>query len=167
MNTSPAPRAARHRAGPPPARHPAPEVGSWLQGFLAFLLHLAGLLANDPTPQGRQAARALRDLQDLIARESRARLDSTRLESARPTPRYRHAHHRPRVPRLPRVQRRIILTPGIYAALYFTPRAAIAARARFATSAGRVASALQARTNRPFSILSRSAATPTHAHFIS
>ena len=161
MNNSPAPRAARHRAGPPPARHPAPEVGSWLQGFLAFLLHLAGLLANDPTPQGRQAARALRDLQDLIARESRARL-----ESARPTPRYRHAHHRPRVPRLPRLQRRIILTPGIYAALYFTPRAAIAARARFATSAGRVATTLQARTNPLFSILSRFVAPSSHAHFI-
>jgi hypothetical protein len=136
---------------------PTPEPGSWLHFFLTFLLQLAGLLPEPNTPEGRQAAQALRAFQDLLARYQRG-------EFPLPT-RQNHRTGELR-PRLPRAQRRILLTPGLFAALYFTPRAAIAARARIAARAGQLATALRARSQTPISIFGQSAHMPTHVLFI-
>jgi hypothetical protein len=153
MNKPAATQAARNGQGHPPARDHAPEVGSWLHAFLAFLLQLAGLLPNPNTPEGRHAAQALREFQDLLARYQRGEL---------PLP-TRHNHRTGELrPRLPRAERRILLTPGLYAALFFTPRAAIAARARITARAGRLA-AHKAATRTPVSFFDPSQATPTRA----
>ena len=156
MNNPAAPKAARKGQGHSPARDHAPEVGSWLQAFLAFLLQLAGLFPADNTPEGREAAQALRELQALMARYTRGELTAQDRLPLAPHPR----------PRLPRAQRRIRLTPGIYAALFFTPRAATAARARIAARAGQVTAALKALSRSPISIFGPSPHLPTHAHFI-
>ncbi len=145
---------ARHHAPEVGLRMPAPEPGSWLQFFLAFLLNLAGLLPPPNTPEGREAAEALRELQDLIARYARGEL------TPHPVPAGEWR------PRLPRAQRRIRLTPGIYAALFFTPRAATAARARIAARTGQLTTALQALSRFPVSIFGPSPHLPTHAHFV-
>jgi hypothetical protein len=162
MNISAAHQAAPKGQGHTQARHRAPEVGlhapqpgAWLQFFLAFLLQLAGLLPPPNTPEGREAAQALRELQDLIARYARGEL----------TPHTRH-HAAELRPRLPRAQRRIRLTPGLYAALFFTPRAATAARARIAARTGQLTTALQALSRFPVSIFGPSPHLPTHAHFV-
>ena len=147
MNTSPSPMAG------PRAHDHAPEVGSWVQGFLAFLLHLAGLLGQPGTKANQQLAQALRELEDLIAAHARGELSPP---SRRPSP-------APTGQRLPRAQRRILLTPGLYAALYFTPRAAIAARARIASRAGGVHAALLATSRTAFSFSSLQAALPNRA----
>ena len=153
MNNPAAPRPAPQGQGHSPARDHAPEVGSWLHLFLAFLLELAGILPKPNTPEGQAAAQVLRELQDLFARYRSGELTPADRAHAALTAEPR--------PRLPRAQRRLRLTPGIYAALYFTPRAAIAARARFA---------LRTRgTPRPitpmfFFVLPDT--TPTHAHFV-
>jgi hypothetical protein len=145
---------ARHRAPEVCLRTPAPEPGSWLQFFLAFLLNLAGLLPPPNTAQGREAAQALRELQDLIARYARGELPP-------------HTHHQAaeRRPRLPRAERRILLTPGLHAALFFTPRAAIAARARIIARAGHLA-ARNAATRTPVSFFGPSPDMLNHALFV-
>ena len=163
MNKSAAPQAAPKGQGHTQARHHAPEVGlrvpapqpgAWLQFFLTFLLNLAGLLPPPNTKEGREAAQALCELQDLIARYTRGELTPQDHQAAELRP------------RLPRAQRRIRLTPGIYAALFFTPRAATAARARIAARTGQVAAALQALSRFPVSIFGPSPRVPTHAHFV-
>lgn len=145
------------RAQATASRHPAPGMGSWLQAFLAFLMHFAGLIPQPDTPEGRAAAQALRELQDLIANYARGERTA---EDRRPC-----RHHTPRV-RIPRAERRLRLTPGIYAALFFTPRAAIAARARFAAGEPGVAAALRTALRSPFSIFGLLAAGRNHDHFI-
>ena len=163
MNISAAPPAAPKGQGHTLARHHAPEVGlrtpatepgSWLQFFLAFLLNLAGLLPPPTTPEGREAAQALRELQDLIARYARGELTPHAIPAGE--------WH----PRLPRAQRRIRLTPGIYAALFFTPRAATAARARIAARTGQLTTALQATSRTHVSFFGPSHHAPTHVHFV-
>ncbi len=163
MNIPAAPQAAPQGQGHSPARHHAPEVGlrapapepaSWLHFFLTFLLQLAGLLPDPNTKEGRQAAQALRELQDLVARYKRGELTPQNCRAAELRP------------RLPRAQRRIRLTPGIYAALFFTPRAATAARARIAARTGQVTTALQALSRSPVSIFGPSPHVPTHVHFV-
>jgi hypothetical protein len=159
MNIPAAPQPAPQGQGHPPARHRAPEVGSWLRLFLAFFLDLAGLLPRPTTPEGRAAARALRELQELLQRYERGELT--------PADRRPLGRHAPDLrPRPPRSQRRIQLVPGIYAALHFTPRAAIAARARFAAAEPGVAAALRARSHTPVSNFGHSAALPIHALFV-
>ncbi len=164
---TPAPEARLHPAMPearlftstPEARlHAAtPEPGSWLHVFLAFLLQLAGLLPQPNTQEGRHAAQALREFQDLLARYQRGEL---------PLP-TRHTHRTGELrPRLPRAQRRILLTPGLYAALYFTPRAAIAARARITARAGQLATAQRARSQTSVSIFGHHTQTPNCAFVI-
>jgi hypothetical protein len=151
MNNPAAPQAARKGQGHSPARDHAPEVGSWLQAFLAFLLHLAGLFPGEDTPENREAAQALRELQALMARYTRGELTPQDRLPLAPHPR----------PRLPRAQRRIRLTPGIYAALYFTPRAAIAARARFAQHTRGTPPPIT-----PIFFFGLPGPMPTHAHFV-
>ena len=153
MNIIPAPLAVKG-----PSRAPTPEMGPWLQLFLALLLQLAGLPTRSGTAEGREALHALNQLRDLLALYSRGELPMVSRAHAR-----RMAHGRtPEMrARLPRSQRRIQLVPGIFAALYFTPRAAIAARARFAA----LLRAPAARPT-PFSKISLSTLTPTLALFV-
>ena len=158
MNKPAATQAARNGQRHPPARDPAPEVGSWLHALLAFLLGWSRLFAAPDTPEARAFAQAIRELQSLAARHAAGDLPRS--------PARRHPPGRIRYARIPRAERRILLTPGLFAALYFTPRAAIAARARIAARAGQLATALRARSQTPISIFGQSAHMPTHVLFI-
>lgn len=166
MNKSAATQATPQGQGQSQARRHAPEVGlrapvsppsAWVQAFLAFLLSLFSIIPQPDSPEGREAAQALQELRELLARYTRGELTAADRRPSR--------HRAPRV-RLPRSQRRIQLVPGIYAALFFTPRAAIAARARFAAAEPGVAAALRALSRTSVSIFGHSAYSPTHAHFV-
>ncbi len=157
MNKPAATQAARNGQRHPPARDPAPEVGSWLHALLAFLLGWSRLFAAPDTPEARAFAQAIRELQSLAARHAAGDLPRS---PARPHPPRPH-----RDPRNPPAQRPSRRTPRRNAALFFTPRAAIAARARITARAGRLA-AQKAATRTPVSFFGPSQATPTHALFV-
>ncbi len=157
-----------------PARHHAPEMGApemgaWLRQFLALLMHWAGLLDAPKTPEARALAQAIRALQELIARHADGDLPWPDAPHGHPRARSPYAgvrYARVRYARIPRAERRILLTPGIYSALFFTPRAATAARARIAARAEGVLSALRAISRTPVSIFVRQPRLSTHADFV-
>jgi hypothetical protein len=142
----------------------APEVGAWLRQFLALLMHWAGLLDTPKSPEARALAQAIRAIQDLVARHADGDLPWSDVPHGHPCTRAPYA--RIRYARIPRAERRILLTPGIFAALFFTPRAFIAARARIAARAEGILSALRALSRTPVSIFGHHTQAPTHILFV-
>jgi hypothetical protein len=158
--------APQPQPGIPPAPPRTPELSSNLvagvQRLIAFLLRWSGALSPLSRPQTRELVEALQLLSTLIERYGAGAQGVPRASTpCASTP--ADACVDPSA-RLPRSERRELLTPGIYAGLFFTRLAAIAARAR--------CTAIAARRRRdtprhpPISIFALSGRIPMHALFV-